>query len=266
MEPSKKIRDSFKLTVEHSNLPYLLVSKKEFDLELVSYSPKVASLVKDIQDFYKTGAFASYINNISNLDIGKSLSDIVLYKGDQLELYGEEIDNDLFLVQVNNNKGYLDKKPSTPASGLAASFNSSEVTRTIYELRSSIKEASFYIDNLKRELESNHQKVNQVEGKLEQVENKLILELKESSSILKNKVEILEGKLSELKETITSLKNNSLLKFTSDLTFKKMVGIAVALISLLSSMGVFNGIISNSFEESSELDDKIEKLLELTDD
>ena len=45
-----------------------------------------------------------------------------------------------------------------------------------------------------------------------------------------------------------------------------MIGIAVALISLLSSMGVFNGIISNSFEESSELDDKIEKLLELTDD
>ena len=266
MEPSKKIRDSFKLTVEHSNLPYLLVSKKESDLELVSYSPKAASLLKDIQDFYKTGAFASYINNLSNLDIGKSLSDIVLYKRDHLELYGEELDNNLFLVQVNNNKSYLDKKFSTPASGLVASFNSNEITRTIYELRSSIKEASFYIDNLKKELESNHQKVNQIEGKLEQVENKLILELKESSSILKNKVEALEERLSELKETITNLKNNSLLKFTSDLTFKKTVAIAVALISLLSSMGVFNGIISNSFEDSSELDDKIEKLLELTDD
>lgn len=263
MEPTDKIKNSFKNTVEHSNIPYILISKIDSDLILESYSPKSIVVIDNLTDFVRSGSVIAYVNNLSKLPVGKTLSDIVFYKSSQVQMYGEVIDISLFLIQLDN-KSYTPKKEESPYFNV----NSGEMTKTIYELRASISEATFYIDNLKEELSTNRRKVEEIEDKIELVESKLVVEVKDVSRTLQSKVESLQERLADLKNTISELKNNSLLKFTSDLDFKKTAAIIGLLISILSSAGLFEGWVSSSIDsnEDNNLEDKIERLLELSED
>ena len=258
MTINNKLETTFKNIVEKSDVPYILVKKQEdTTYKVIACSPYFVSVITNPDDFIDSGGFYTYIKNLSFVPIGKSYSDTIIYIKKRFDFYGEVLDSNLFLIQ------FIPTKPTgevlTNSKNDSAADNSlSEVIRDLFELKQQLNSAKFELGNIKeKNIEANN--------KIKEVEDKLYKEFKETNNKLVAKIESLYEEIAELNNTIIELRNNSLLKFTSTLDFKKVIAIITLFISILSSTNLLEGYIVRSVEDPDELDAKIERLLELTD-
>lgn len=263
MEASNKIIQSYIHTVENSNIAYILVSNKD-NITLEASSTKARTKIDDLIKLLNTGSFIMFINNLGYLPVGKTFSETIRYNNDKLELYGEVLQSNLFLIQLNNleiqrAQGYIHPYYEQNAQA-------EHLTKYIYELKSNIKEANLYIEVLKKDVEHNQLKSKEIEEEISIIKNNFIDKINFLTNDIQIKVDNFQNKLLDLKLSIEEVKNNTVLKFTSELDFKKTVALLGLLISVLSSAGLLGNIIDNTTSDSNELEDKIERLIELTND
>ena len=248
INPISKFQNSIKNTVFNSNVPYILITNLENkEIEIVAISSPAEKLVPDFTKFVQSGVFFTFINNMNILPVGKTFSDLIYYKSSKLELFGEVLEDSLLLIQIN--------KPYISNSEISINKQSSE--KNIYELKSEIVELSAYLESLKKDIEFNRTQVFTME-------TKLVDELKDVNKELLFKIETLNNKIRDLKELVGSIEKNSLLKFTSNMDLKKILAIITLFISILSSAGLLEGYVSQNVDQNSELNENLERLLELT--
>ena len=263
MDASSKLKSSFSNIVKNSAVPYMLVSKTGNNISLIASSPKLEKIegIKDLKDFIQSGAFFSYSTSLSILPEGKTFSDTVIYRRERIELYGEVLSNNnieaLLLIQINTQQ-YLESNYYHNNNNNSNNHSSLGMTPIIYDLKSKLSESNIYINSLKKEVEDNKKE-------LEKTENRFLEELKEATKPLEQQIQDLHNKIQELKDSLNIIKNNTVLKFTSDLDLKKTILLITAFISMLSSAGLLEGWVSNSVNNN-DLEGKVERLLELTDD
>jgi len=137
--------------------------------------------------------------------------------------------------------------------------------KEINELKSKLTVIDFFITNFKEQDVLTGENVTKLRDRVQQLENKLYNDVRDIERKIDEKITKLENKLESMENSMDPLIHNSFLIFTKTMDLKKWITIAGIVVSVLTSVGVLDNVITDNISNDGELNDRIEKLLELSE-
>lgn len=223
-----EIQNSYEINVKNSDVPYILIKYKNDLVSLIAKSNKVSNIIIDILDLINSGVFVAYIKTLEYLKVGKTLTEIGIYKKQRIEFYGEVLSPHLFLIQLNTQEYLNDLNTSTLYNPLLE--KSSIKTKEAYNL---IKNNINALNKLNRELTNKVEVLNQ--GDLSQQKN---------IDIINEKLKAIEKELLEVANLTNNIKNNPYFKFATSPSFTLSKSVVTAIVSVLVALLTSLGFLS----------------------
>lgn len=223
-----EIQNSYEINVRNSDVPYILIKYKNDLISLIAKSNKISKIIVDILDLINSGVFEAYITTLEHLKVGKTLTEIGIYKKQRIEFYGEVLSPHLFLIQINTQEYLNILNKSTLYNPLLE--KSSIKTKETYNL---IKNDINVLNKLNTELTNKVEILNQ--GDLSQQKN---------IDIINEKLKIIEKELLEVANLTNNIKNNALFKFTDSPSFTLSKSVITAIVSVLIALLTSLGFLS----------------------
>ncbi len=141
-----------------------------------------------------------------------------------------------------------------------------EIEKTVNSINSKILLIDYVLKALKEEeIPEIKISINFLQSSLNEINSKIQTDISSTNNKFQDKIQTISEKVETINLSLSSVKNNSLLKFTNDLDIKKTIALITVIISILSSAGILDLFVNSSTKvEQKNLDSKLEKLIELT--